>query len=186
MKPFYLSCIMFVLVCSQYISAQQIDTVQVREIINLREQILKLQNETIRLDNELQKMKNEVAEGIEFAKLISSLNEEEEETVPEEQFSRLREESQASLDDYPELDEFRRSMDEAELAAADFDSDELQLVMRENEELMEDIRFMDDSGLVPQSLMNDINEADSLIQKAENSYEPATRAAAECLIGTAR
>ena len=106
--------------------------------------------------------------------------------LTEEQFSRLREESQASLDDYPELDEFRRSMDEAELAAADFDSDELQLVMRENEELMEDIRFMDDSGLVPQSLMNDINEADSLIQKAENSYEPATRAAAECLIGTAR
>ena len=106
--------------------------------------------------------------------------------LTEEQFYRLREESQASLDDYPELDEFRRSMDEAELAAAEFDGDELQLVMRENEELMEDIRFMDDSGLVPQALMRDINEADSLIEKAENSYEPATRAAAECLVGTAR
>lgn len=110
----------------------------------------------------------------------------EQEGLTEEQFYRLREESFESLDDYPELDEFRQRMDEAEMQAADFDSDELNLVMRETEELMEDIKFMDESGLVPEPMMRDINSADELVVKAESSYEPATRAAAQCLVGTAK
>mgnify|MGYP000197487761 FL=1 len=55
-----------------------------------------------------------------------------------------------------------------------------------NEELMDDIKFMYESDLIPEQIMRDINEADGLISKAEESYEPATRAAAECLVGVAK
>ena len=89
MKQKFLFFITFLIFFSRIVYSQEIDTVHVREILYLKDQIVELQKETIKLDNELQKMKNEVAEGMEFTKLIAILNEEEI-TVPEEQFSRRK------------------------------------------------------------------------------------------------
>jgi len=106
--------------------------------------------------------------------------------LTEKEFYDLRERSFEDIDDYPELDEYRQRMDEAELEAAEFDDPEMAYMMRQNEELMDDIKFMYESDLIPEQIMRDINEADGLIAKAEESYEPATRAAAECLVGVAK
>ena len=106
--------------------------------------------------------------------------------LTEEQFYKLREETFEHIDDYPELDEYRQRMEEAGFEAAEFDDPEMAYIMGQNEELMDDIRFMYDSNLIPEEMMRDINDADALIAKAENSYEPAARAAAECVAGVAR
>ncbi len=60
--------------------------------------------------------------------------------------------------------------------------DELAVLTKENEDLQADLERLEAEGLVPQDLSDDVRAADALIDKADNSYDAATRAGADCVL----
>lgn len=114
-------------------------------------------------------------EQADFASLV------ERDGLTEEEFYRFREESYETLEDYPEAAEFKERMDEAEVDGKQFDDDELSILQRENELLQEDVTNLREQDLIPDEFINDIAAADQLMNKADNGYDAATRAAASCV-----
>ena len=101
--------------------------------------------------------------------------------LTEEEFYAARQRAQESQTEYPEADDFRESIERTEQEAAEFDEDELATLQRENEQLQDDINFLEENDLIPDDLSADIRAADRLIDKAENGYDAATRAGANCV-----
>ena len=84
----YFTALLFFIIVSD-VQAQEIDTTLVQELFNLRHQIDSLNRQLITVDSELRKLRNEVTEGMEFEKLITILDEEED-IIPEDQRSRRK------------------------------------------------------------------------------------------------
>lgn len=101
--------------------------------------------------------------------------------LTEEEFYAARQRAQENQTEYPEADDFRESIERTEQEAAEFDEDELATLQRENEQLQDDINFLEENDLIPDDLSADIRAADRLIDKAENGYDAATRAGANCV-----
>ena len=101
--------------------------------------------------------------------------------MTEEEFYAARQRARENQTEYPEADDFRESIERTEQEAAEFDEDELATLQRENEQLQEDINFLEENDLIPDDLSADIRAADRLIDKAENGYDAATRAGANCV-----
>lgn len=103
------------------------------------------------------------------------------EGMTEEEFYRLLERTQVDVADYPELNEFRQRMDDMLAEVDEYDGDDLERIMSDIEELTADVRIMDEDGLIPDVVKQEIAATDRLIEKAERGYDDATRAGANCL-----
>ena len=112
-----------------------------------------------------------------FASLV------ERDGLTEEEFYRFRERNYEAMNESAVTDEYKGRAGEMERDVAAFDeSDELSVLTRENQDLQADLDRLEAEGLVPQDLADDIRAADDLINKADNSYDAATRAGADCVL----
>lgn len=103
--------------------------------------------------------------------------------LTEEEFYRFRERNYESMNESVVVDEYRGRADEIEEDVVAFDEkDELAVLAKENEDLQADLERLESEGLVPKDLSDDVKAADDLINKADNSYDAATRAGADCVL----
>lgn len=103
--------------------------------------------------------------------------------LTEEEFYRFRERNYEAMNESAVVEEYRARADEVERDVKEFDErDELAVLTKENEDLQADLERLEAEGLVPQDLADDVRAADALIDKADNSYDAATRAGADCVL----
>lgn len=86
----HISAALLWLLFSGLITAQQLDTLQVRRLVRLQDTIDSLRQELRHINGELQQVKTEVAEGNDLDKLLAAFNSEDVESVPEDQRSRRK------------------------------------------------------------------------------------------------
>ena len=112
-----------------------------------------------------------------FASLV------ERDGLTEEEFYRFRERNYESINESSVVAEYRGRANEVEQDVMAFDeTDELAVLTRENQDLQADLERLESEGLVPKDLADDVRAADDLINKADNSYDAATRAGADCVL----
>ena len=87
-----------------------------------------------------------------------------------------------SVGDAEESAQIRARMEEADAVAAEFDSEQLGLINKYNDELQDEIDAMIAEGADPQDFIDEFNELQRLQAKAED-YDSIVTRAKECLEG---
>tara|TARA_Y100000385_G_scaffold290325_1_gene363024 strand:+ start:2898 stop:4604 length:1707 start_codon:yes stop_codon:yes gene_type:complete len=91
----------------------------------------------------------------------------------------------SAKEDYGDLEEFLTELEEMELEAKIFARQKQADIDPEIFTLQAEVDAMASQGMIPQSFLNDIAEADGYVSKAE-VYEQVTNAGATCMVGKFR
>lgn len=102
------------------------------------------------------------------------------EGLTEQEFLNLQQRLHEAPEEYPEYDDFRREMEEMDKVDAIFDEETLA-IDKEIEQLEAQLASVE-PGVIPRDILDEVTAAAELEKKAQ-SYDEATAAAAQCLIG---
>ena len=91
----------------------------------------------------------------------------------------------SAKEDYGDLEEFLPILEEMEIEAQIFARQKQADIDPEILTLQAEVDAMASQGMIPQSFLNDIAEADGYVSKAE-VYEQVTNAGATCMVGKFR
>jgi hypothetical protein len=102
--------------------------------------------------------------------------------LTEQEIHDMRTGQYESVGDAEESAQIRARMEEADAVAAEFDSEQLGLINKYNDELQDEIDAMIAEGADPQDFIDEFNELQRLQAKAED-YDSIVTRAKECLEG---